>query len=119
MLFRSQLLDELHADRNERIAVAPAEHTLRTWTHRGDRAFGKLVKWETAPVVPGFSGVRLHLKFAEMLDHYRPGNAVRVKAENWTWISNTPEERVKSFEDRERSRSLRLPGQVVPEEKAR
>mgnify|MGYP003349809225 CR=1 FL=1 len=70
-------------------------------------------------VVPGFSGVRLHLKFAEMLDHYRPGNAVRVKAENWTWISNTPEERVKSFEDRERSRSLRLPGQVVPEEKAR
>ena len=114
-----QLLDELHADRNERIAVAPAEHTLRTWTHRGDRAFGKLVKWETAPVVPGFSGVRLHLKFAEMLDHYRPGNAVRVKAENWTWISNTPEERVKSFEDRERSRSLRLPGQVVPEEKAR
>ena len=114
-----QLLDELHADRNERIAVAPAEHTLRTWTHRGDRAFGKLVKWETAPVVPGFSGVRLHLKFAEMLDHYRPGNAVRVKAENWTWISNTPEERVKSFEDRERSRPLRLPGQVVPEEKAR
>ena len=33
--------------------------------------------------VPGFSGVRLHLKFAEMLDHYRPGNAVRVKAESW------------------------------------
>jgi hypothetical protein len=114
-----QLLDDLHADRNERIAVAPAEHTLRTWTHRSDRAFGKLVKWENAPAVPGFSGVRLHLKFAEMLDHYRPGNAVRVKAENWTWISNTPEERVKSFEDRERSRTLRLPGQVAPEEKAK
>jgi len=114
-----QLLDELHADRNERIAVAPAEHTLRTWTHRGDRAFGKLVKWETAPVVAGFSGVRLHLKFAEMLDHYRPGNAVRVKAENWTWISNTPEERVKSFTDRDQSRTLRLPGQVVPVEKAK
>ena len=114
-----QLLDELHADRNERIAVAPAEHTLRTWTHRSDRAFGKLVKWETAPAVPGFSGVRLHLKFAEMLDHYRPGNAVRVKAENWTWISNTPEERVKSFEERERSRTLRLPEQVVPAEKSR
>ena len=114
-----QLLDDLHTDRNERIAVAPAEQTLRTWTHRGDRAFGKLVKWETAPVVPGFSGVRLHLKFAEMLDHYRAGNAVRVKAESWTWISNTPEERVKSFEDRDRSRTLRLPQQVAPEEKAR
>jgi len=111
------LLDDLYADRNERIAVAPAEQTLRTWTHRGDRAFGKLVKWETAPAAPGFSGVRLHLKFAEMLDHYRPGNAVRVKAESWTWISNTPEERVKSFEERDRSRTLRLPEQAV-EEKA-
>jgi hypothetical protein len=54
-----------------------------------------------------------------MLDHYRAGNAVRVKAESWTWISNTPEERVKSFEDRDRSRTLRLPQQVAPEEKAR
>ena len=114
-----QLLDELEADKNERVAVAAAEHTLRTWTHRSDRTFGKIVKWETAKPVPGFSGVRLQMKFPEMLDHFRPGNAVRVKAESWIYISNTPEERIKSFEDREQSRVLRLPQQGIPAEKGR
>lgn len=109
-----QLLDEVEAEQNERLAVAAAENTLRTWTHRGDRTFGKIVKWENAPVVPGFSGVRIQVKFAEILDHFRPGNAVRIKPESWLYISNTPEERVKSFEDRERSRTLRLPQQSAP-----
>jgi hypothetical protein len=108
-----QLLDDLRKDQHERIAVASAEPTLRTWRHRGDRVFGKLRRWEDAKPFLGFSGVRLHLKFAELLDHFRPGNAVRVKAESWLFISNTPEERVKSLEDRSASRTLRLPGQVV------
>ncbi len=109
------LLEDLHKDRNERIAVAAAEPTLRTWRHRGDRVFGKLRRWEETAAVPGFSGVRLHLKFAELLEHFRPGNAVRVKAESWLFISNTPEERIKSLEDRLESRTLRLPGQAAPE----
>lgn len=109
-----QLIEDLHKDRFERIAVAVAEPTLRTWRHRGDRTFGKLREWETAPKTTGFSGVRLHVKFTELLDHFRPGNAVRVKAESWLFISNTPEERIKSLEDRSLSRSLRLPGQVPP-----
>jgi len=108
-----QLIDEIEADKNERLAVAAAEPTLRTWTHRSDRTFGRIVKWESAPPVPGFSGVRLQVKFAELLDHFRPGNAVRIKAENWLWISNTPEERVRNFDDRERSRTLRLPQQAT------
>jgi hypothetical protein len=108
-----QLLDDLRKDQNERIAVASAEPTLRTWRHRGDRVFGKLRRWEDSNPFPGFSGVRLHLRFTELLDHFRPGNAVRVKAESWLFISNTPEERIKSLEDRAESRTLRLPGQVV------
>jgi hypothetical protein len=107
-----ELIDDLYRDRNERIAVAVAEPTLRTWRHRGDRVFAKLRDWETAKPRPGFSGVRLHLKFAELLDHFRPGNAVRVKAESWLFISNTPEERIKSPEDRILNRTLRLPGQA-------
>ncbi len=108
-----QLLDDLRKDQNERIAVASAEPTLRTWRHRGDRVFAKLRRWEDAKPFPGFSGVRLHLKFSELLDHFRPGNAVRVKAESWLFISNTPEERIKSLEDRGASQTLRLPGQVT------
>jgi hypothetical protein len=107
-----ELIDDLYKDRNERIAVAVAEPSLRTWRHRGDRVFGKLRSWENAPAVAGFSGARLHLKFAELLDHFRPGNSVRVKAESWLFISNTPEERIKSIEDRLQSRTLRLPGQA-------
>jgi hypothetical protein len=110
-----QLLDDLRKDQNERIAVASAEPTLRTWRHRGDRVFAKLRRWEDAKPFVGFSGVRLHLKFTELLDHFRPGNAVRVKAESWLFISNTPEERIKSLEDRAASRTLRLPGQVTDE----
>ena len=110
-----QLIDDLHKDRNERVALAAAEPTLRTWRHRGDRTFGKLREWEEMAAVPGFSGVRLHLKFSELLDHFRPGNVVRVKAESWLFITNTPEERIKSLEDRQESRILRLPGQRAPE----
>ena len=87
---------------------------------RSDRVFGKITRFEKIPNPgPGFSGVRLHMKFAEIIDHFRPGNAVRVKAEDWIWISNTPEERIKSFEDREQSRALRLPQQSVPAATAR
>jgi hypothetical protein len=115
-----QLLDELETNKDDRVAVAAAENTLRTWVHRSDRVFGKITRFEKIPnPVPGFSGVRLHMRFAEIIDHFRPGNAVRVKAEDWIWISNTPEERIKSFEDREQSRTLHLPQQSVPAATAR
>lgn len=108
----TELLDNLKADQAERLATAGAEPSLRTWTHRSDRVFGKIVKWETLEPVPGFSGVRLQVKFGEILDHFRPGNAVRIKAESWLWISNTPEERVRNLDDRDASEVLRLPQQT-------
>ena len=109
-----QLLDELKAAKDRRVAVAAAEHTLRTWQHRSDRVFGKTLQWETIENPPiGFSGIRIHLKFTGILEYFRPGNSVRVKSDDWLFISITPEERVKSFDDREQSKTLRLPQQVV------
>ena len=105
-----QIHDELHAAKEKRVAVAAAEHTLRTWRHRSDRKFGKLLKWETVENPrPGFSGIRIHMKFTELIDHYRPGNSVRIKSDDWLFVSVPPEERIKSFEDRDDSRRLVLP----------
>ena len=112
----AQIHDELKAAADKRVAVAAAEPTLRTWRHRSDRKFGEIVEWETVENPrPGFSGIRIHMKFPELIDHYRPGKEVRVKSDDWIFVSVPPEERIKSFEDRERSRQLQLPG-VVREE---
>jgi len=105
-----QVHDELHAAKDERVAVAAAEPTLRTWRHRSDRKFGKIVEWESIENPrPGDSGIRIHMKFPELIDHYRPGNSVRVKPDDWIFVSVPPEERIKSLEDREASKKMRLP----------
>jgi len=105
-----QIHEELKAAKDKRVAVAAAEDTLRTWRHRSDRKFGKILQWETVKNPrPGFSGIRIHMKFTELIDHYRPGNAVRIKSDDWLFVSVPPEERIKSFEDREQSGKLRLP----------
>jgi hypothetical protein len=105
-----QIHDELEAAKDKRVAVAAAEHTLRTWRHRSDRKFGKILQWETVENPrPGFSGIRIHMKFTELIDHYRPGNAVRIKSDDWIFVSVPPEERIKSLEDREQAKKLRLP----------
>ena len=105
-----ELIDDLRRDKNERIAVAVAEKTRRTWIHRSDRKFAKLVEWKDIKDPPvGSSGVQLRLKFVELLSGYKPGGCVRVKAENWKWISVPPEERITSREEQEQGAKMVLP----------
>ena len=105
-----QIHDELHAAKDKRVAVAAVEKTLRTWRHRSDRKFGKIIKWETVPNPrPGFSGILIHMKFPELIHHYRPGNNVRIKSDDWLFVSVPPEERIKSIEEREKVQQFRLP----------
>ncbi len=107
-----QILDDLWKDKDERIAVAVAEKTRRTWYHRADRKFAKLVEWkklelDDSPL--GSSGVQLKLKFVELLAGYTPGACVRVKAETWKFVSMPPEERITSRADQERGAKMVLP----------
>ncbi|HND51475.1 MAG TPA: hypothetical protein PLV92_03730, partial [Pirellulaceae bacterium] len=105
-----QILDDLWLDREERIAVAVAEKTRRTWFHRSDRKFGKLVEWKRIDTPPlGCSAVQLKLKFAELLTGYSAGACVRVKAERWKFVTMPPEERLTSSGDRERGARMVLP----------
>lgn len=105
-----ELIDDLRRDKNERIAVAVAEKTRRTWIHRSDRKFAKLVEWKEIKAPPlGNSGVQLRLKFVELLSGYKPGGCVRVKAENWKWVSVPPEERITSREEQEQGAKMVLP----------
>ncbi len=105
-----EILDDLWNDREERIAVAVSEKTRRTWAHRSDRKFAKLVEWKRLDSVPlGSSGVQLKLKFVELLAGYTPGACVRVKAERWKFVSIPPEERLTSHEDQQRGARMVLP----------
>lgn len=105
-----EILDDLWNDREERIAVAVSEQTRRTWAHRSDRKFAKLVEWKRLDSVPlGSSGVQLKLKFIELLAGYTPGASVRVKAERWKFVSIPPEERLTSREDQQRGARMVLP----------
>lgn len=104
------LYDDMKATRETGFWVATAENTLRTWFHRGDRKVGKVLEWkETENPPPGSSGIQLRLKFAEVLEGYRPGRCVRLKCDRWAFVTMPPEERVKSLEDRKRSETLTLP----------
>jgi hypothetical protein len=105
-----EILDDLWKDREERIAVAVSHKTRRTWFHRADRKFAKLVEWKKVDAPPlGSSGVQLKLKFAELLAGYTPGAIVRVKAESWKFVTMPPEERLTSANDLERSNRMVLP----------
>lgn len=105
-----QILDDLWADRGERIAVAVAEKTRRTWFHRSDRKFAKLVEWKNLENPPlGSSPVRLRLHFTELLAGYSTGGYVRVKAERWKFVTVPPEERLTSRADQERGARMVLP----------
>ena len=105
-----EILDDLWNDREERIAVAVSEKTRRTWAHRSDRKFAKLVEWKRLDSVPlGSSGMQLKLKFIELLAGYTPGACVRVKAERWKFVSIPPEERLTSRDDQQRGARMVLP----------
>jgi hypothetical protein len=51
----------------------------------------------------------LKLKFTELLEGYRPGHCVRLKSDNWAFVTMPPEERVKSVDEQKSSRVLDLP----------
>jgi len=95
------LYDDLKTTQDKGFGVAVAEKTLRTWAHRGDNKIGQVLEWkETANPPPGSSGIQVRLKFAELLEGYRPGRIVRVKSDNWAFVTMPPEERMKSLEER-------------------
>lgn len=105
-----QLIQELHDSKDKGFGVAVSENTLRTWYHRGDKKIGDVLRWEAAAnPPPGSSGVRVTLRFAELLDGYRPGRIVRVKADPWKFVTMPPEERYLSLEGLEQSRRMVLP----------
>jgi hypothetical protein len=106
----SSLYEDMKATRETGFWVAAAEKTLRTWFHRADRKVGRVLEWkqlENPP--PGSSGIRLRLKFAEVLEGYRPGRCVRLKCERWAFVTMPFEERVKSLDEQKRSATMSLP----------
>jgi hypothetical protein len=105
-----EIIEDLRRDKDERIAVAVAEKTRRTWIHRADRKFAKLVEWKEIKDPPlGSSGVQLRLTFVELLSGYKPGGCVRVKAESWKWVSVPPEERITSQAEQKQGAKMVLP----------
>jgi hypothetical protein len=105
-----RLLAELEAQREAGFGVAVAEKTLRTWYHRGDKKIGKVVDWKTdADPPPGSSGVHATIAFEELLEGYRPGRFVRVKADGWKFVTMPPEERLLSEADLEKSQRMVRP----------
>lgn len=104
------LYEDLRATQSTGFWVAAADKTLRTWFHRGDRKVGKVQSWtETPNPPPGSSGIQIKLRFAELLEGYRPGRYVRVKSERWAFVTMPPEERIKSPDDLRRAATLTLP----------
>lgn len=104
------LYAELKATQEKGYGVAVSDKTLRTWFHRADKKIGQVLEWKESPnPPPGSSGVQIRLKFTELLDGYRPGHVVRVKCDNWIFVTMPVEERLKSLEDQKRSMTMGLP----------
>ena len=105
-----EIIDDFRKEKDDRIAVAVAEKTLRTWFHRSDRKFCKLVEWkEVKNPALGSSGIQLRLKFVELLSGYRPGACVRVKCDSWKFVTVPPEERLTSRAEQQRGAKMVLP----------
>jgi hypothetical protein len=104
------LYEDMKATRETGYWVAAAEKTLRTWFHRADRKVGRVLDWKEVDNPPlGSSGIQLRLKFAEVLEGYRPGRCVRLKCERWAFVTMPFEERVKSLDEQKRSATMSLP----------
>ena len=104
------LYDDMKASRETGYWVAAAEKTLRTWFHRADRKVGRVLDWKEIENPPlGSSGIQLRLKFAEVLEGYRPGRCVRLKCDRWKFVTMPFEERVKTLDDQKRSATMNLP----------
>lgn len=106
----ASLYAELKATQEKGFGVATSDKTLRTWFHRADKKIGQVLEWKETPNPrPGSSGIQVRLAFTELLDGYRPGRCVRVKCDNWIFVTMPPEERIKSPEDHKRSAAFGLP----------
>ena len=104
------LYAELKATQDKGFGVAVAEKSLRTWFHRSDKKIGQVIEWKEAEnPPPGSSGIQVRLKFTELLDGYRPGRVVRVKCNDWLFVTMPSEERIKTIEEQQRSAIFRLP----------
>ncbi len=96
----ASLYHDLKTTQDKGFGVAAAEKTLRTWFHRSDKKIGQVLEWKETPnPPPGSSGIQVRMKFAELLDGYRPGRIVRVKCDTWKFVTMPPEERMKSLDD--------------------
>ena len=97
----ASLYNDLKTTQDKGYGVAVAEKTLKTWFHRSDKKIGQVLEWKEIADPPlGSSGIQVRMKFAELLDGYRPGRIVRVKCHDWIFVTMPPEERVKSLDDR-------------------
>ncbi len=104
------LYADLKASQDKGYHVAVAEKTLRTWFHRSDRKLGTVIEWnETENPPPGSSGIQITMRFTELLDGYRSGRCVRLKCDNWAFVTIPSEERVKTIEEQKRSAVFGLP----------
>ena len=97
----ASLYNDLKTTQDKGYGVAVAEKTLKTWFHRSDKKIGQVLEWKEIADPPlGSSGIQVRMKFAELLDGYRPGRIVRVKCDTWKFVTIPTEERVKSLDDR-------------------
>lgn len=104
------LYEDMKATRETGYWVAAAEKTLRTWFHRADRKVGRVLDWKVIENPPlGSSGIQLRLKFAEVLEGYRPGRCVRLKCDRWKFVTMPFEERVRTVDEQKRSATMSLP----------
>lgn len=82
--------------------MAAAEETLRTWWQDHDGMDGRIIaveKKEGAPVF-GDSGITIRFQVPLLLEGFRPGRIVRIRAQGWPNVKPPSEERVKRMEDR-------------------
>jgi hypothetical protein len=93
------LYDE--ARKSRWVKLACAEPTLRTYWQEHDSKPGPVVETKTLPNPPmGSSGLQVRVKIDELLEGFRPGRIVRLKAESFPNVKMPPEERIKDLNDR-------------------
>ena len=81
--------------------MASAEETLRTWWQDHDGMNGRIIAVEKKDNPQfGSSGIQVKFRTSLLLEGFRPGRSVRIRAEAWPSIKPPYEERVRSMEDR-------------------
>ncbi|MFT6618569.1 MAG: hypothetical protein ACJASX_001463 [Limisphaerales bacterium] len=96
--------ESLYADfkSGTRAKMAAAENTLRTWWPNHDGMDGNILAVQKVKGTPEFgsSGIQLQFEVPLILEGFRPGLTVRIRAQSWPNVKPPLEEQVNSFEDR-------------------